>query len=107
MQASPYGAVEREPSRDRGRCVAAVAGRAGALRVTGRAQGRIGCGASAVAANEVRVVNEVILGPGALVLQINMARVAIAGAPLIFVGVAAEAGGHRGPEQMPLLKDVQ
>jgi hypothetical protein len=55
--------------------------------------------AHAVLASPIAVVDEVTGRQGVLCRQIDVTTVAITGAPLVFVLVAAEANGHLGPQR--------
>jgi hypothetical protein len=99
--------VECEPCRDRSSGRTGVATGAGAFGVTRAAQLKIRSGARAVAPGEIRVVDEVIFWLRSLFLQVDMARIAAPGAPLIAVGVAAHAGGHRRPQRVRFFLNVE
>ena len=71
-----------------------VAGRALTVGVTARAEVACARGANAVLADEVSVVNEMVVGGCALVPQIDVAAVAVPHRPLVAVLVAPEAGRH-------------
>ncbi len=59
--------------------------------MAGGAQVRLSCGLHPVLTQEIAIVNDVAFGKRNLGLKLHVASIAVAGVPLIFVGVTAEA----------------
>src|SRR5262245_3510843 len=71
------------------------------------AEAGVCCSPRAVAPGKIGIVDEVIFGLRPLVAQVDMARITALGAPLIAVGVAAHAGGHRRTQRVRLLLHIE
>ena len=97
--------IEGQPRRN-SRHGDPMAGRAFTLRVTGRAQVRLGGGLQAVLTQEVTIVHHVAFRQGALGRELDMTAVTIAYVPLTSVLVTTEAGGHVGSKGRVLVAHI-
>jgi hypothetical protein len=86
--------VEGEARRQRRNRPLSVARGALAFCVAARAEIASACGARSMLADPVAVVDQVVVGQGALGRQIDVTTVAVAKRPLVPVPVTAEATGH-------------
>ena len=106
MHRVPHRRVEIEPRGNRGHGDA-VTLCALALRVAGRAQVALGAGLHAMFTQEVAIVNHVALRSRHLARQVHVTAAAVARVPLVFVGMAAEAGGMLDADVVRVGRDIQ
>jgi hypothetical protein len=98
MQSREGHGIEREPRRKCGHGADAVASGARPLRVATRAEiARARC-SHAVLSYPVAIVNEMVGRWRAVVLEIDVAGVAVSHVPLVLMLVTAEAGRHLGAQ---------
>ena len=100
MQPGEAHVTQGQLPRQRGHGSLAVARGALAIGVAARTEIARARGSNAVLADEVSVVNEVVVGRHPLVSKIDVATVAVAQGPLVAVLVAPEAARHRRQDRL-------